>query len=74
MDGAYDLSMDTDAGDDNQISKLALFKVLDQHLLNKIAHNKVTAPQTVSASSSSTILTATAATSSSKKAISRRRG
>lgn len=72
MDGAYDMSMDTDAGDDNQLSKLALFKVLDQHLLNKIAHNKVTAPQTGSASSS-TILTAIAATSSSKKAINRTR-
>lgn len=67
MDGAYDMSMDADAGVDNETSKLALFQVLDQHLLSKMAHNHVTAPQTVSASSS------TAATSSSKKAINRRR-
>lgn len=73
MDGAYDMSMDTDAEDDNQVSKLALFEILDQHLLNKIAHNKVIVPQTVSASSSSSISTAKAARSCSKKEINRRR-
>lgn len=75
MDGAFDLSMDTDAEDDNQVAKLALSEVLDQHLLNNMAHKIATLHQTVSASSSSSSSKTTgyAATSCTKKAINRRR-
>lgn len=71
MDGAYDMSMDTDAEDNDQVPTVALSEVLDQHLLNKLAHNGVIVPQTVSASSST--VAAAAATSCTKKMKNRRR-
>lgn len=71
MDGAYDMSMDTDAEDNDQVPTLALSEVLDQHLLNKMAHNGAIVPQTVSASSSKAA--AAAATSCTKKMKNRRR-
>lgn len=62
MDGAYDMSMDTDVVENDQVPTLTLSEVLDQHLLNKMAHN---------GPSSST---AAAATSCTKKTKNRRRG
>lgn len=70
MDGAYDMSMDTDIQENDQVPMLTLYEVLDQHLLNKMAHNGVIVPQIASASSS----TAAAATSCTKKTKKRRRG
>ncbi|XP_065073844.1 transcription initiation factor IIA subunit 1 [Ochlerotatus camptorhynchus] len=66
MDGAYDMSMDTDAEENDQVPILALSEVLDQHLLNKMAHNGA-----VSASSS--LSSVAAATSCTKKMKNRRR-
>lgn len=73
MDGAYDMSMDTDAENDIQVSKWTLSEVLDQHLLNNMAHTKAIVPLTVSTSSLSSVSTLKAATSCSKKAKNRKK-
>lgn len=59
MDGAYDMSMDTDAEENDQVPILALSEVLDQHLLNKMAQS---------------LSSVAAATSCTKKMKNRRRG